>query len=53
MGRNEELRLELRNAQIEISKTVTELDSRAQNVRSTLHFNVLLMYNYEEIYQDF
>jgi len=32
MGRNEELRMELRNAQHEISKTITELDSRAQNV---------------------
>ena len=38
MGRNEELRLELRNAQIEITKTVTELDSRAQNVSNVLCF---------------
>ena len=39
MGRNEELRLELRNAQIEITKTVTELDGRAQNV-SRIHIYI-------------
>lgn len=31
-GRNEELRSELRNAQYEINKTITELDKRAQKI---------------------
>eukprot|EP00111_Clytia_hemisphaerica_P018438 TCONS_00054542-protein len=33
-GRNEELRLELRSAQLEINKTISELDARAQNIEN-------------------